>query len=149
MTSNQWLFWLVLAIVSLILELSSGTFFILCVAIGAFCGMIAAIITLPFWAQVLVFAILSVASVYWVRPFILNNLHKEDHERLSNAEAIIGRVGTVTETIPAGGYGRVKVDGDEWKALSANGEEITVGKRTKILKLDSIIVTVEVSDNED
>ena len=34
-TSNLWLIWVIISIVCLILELSSGDFFILCFAIGA------------------------------------------------------------------------------------------------------------------
>ena len=56
---------------------------------------------------------------------------------------MIGREGKVTDTIEAGGYGRVKVDGDSWKAQSVDGMEIDSGAAVRILRLDSIIVTVE------
>ena len=35
LTSNLWLIWIIISILCLILELSSGDFFILCFAIGA------------------------------------------------------------------------------------------------------------------
>ena len=56
---------------------------------------------------------------------------------------MIGREGRVTEDIEAGGYGRVAVDGDDWKALSADGNAISKGTRVRITKMDSIIATVE------
>lgn len=98
--SNMWLFWIVIAVVSLILELSSGTFFIMCFAIGAVFSMIFSFFAIPFWIQVLVFALSSAACIFWVRPFALKYLHKGEDVRVSlNAEALIGRVGRVSETI--------------------------------------------------
>ena len=49
----------------------------------------------------------------------------------------------MTDAIEAGGYGRVKIDGDSWKAQSIDGTEIDSGAAVRILRLDSIIVTVE------
>ena len=87
----------------------------------------------------------SALCIFFVRPIALKYLHKHD-ERLSNAEALIGREGRVTQTIEAGDYGRVAVDGDDWKARSATGERIAKETRVRIVKLDSIIVTVEPLD---
>ena len=41
-SSNLWLIWVIISIVCLILELSSGDFFILCFAIGAAASAIVA-----------------------------------------------------------------------------------------------------------
>ncbi len=46
-----------------------------------------------------------------VRPIALKYLHQGTDKRLSNVDALIGREGKVTDTIEAGGYGRVKIDG--------------------------------------
>ena len=59
-----------------------------------------------------------------------------------NADAIIGRTGSVSQAIAANGYGRVALDGDDWKAQSADGQPIAAGTRVRIVGRESIIVTV-------
>ena len=61
----------------------------------------------------------------------------------TNADALIGRQAIVSEDIKPVVGGRVKVDGDDWKAVTADGKSIEAGKVVKILKLDSVILTVE------
>ncbi len=58
-------------------------------------------------------------------------------------DALIGREGKVTDRIEAGGYGRVKIDGDSWKAKSVDGLDIMEGVDVRILRLESIIAIVE------
>jgi membrane protein implicated in regulation of membrane protease activity len=141
--NNLWLFWLIIAIVSLILELSSGTFFIMCFAIGSIITIFCTLLGIPFWSQVLLFAIFSTLSIYWVRPLAIKYLHSSKKERLSNADALISREGIVSETIEQNGYGRVKVDGDDWKAKSIDGNEIAKGTTVEIVNIESIIITVK------
>ncbi len=142
-TSNLWLIWVIISIVCLILELSSGDFFILCFAIGsAFSAILAGCGASLTW-QILMFAVISALSLFLVRPALLMKLHKPTMERLSNAEAVVGQEGRVSETIEANGYGRVAIDGDDWKALSADGSAIAKDTRVRVVKIDSIIITVE------
>jgi membrane protein implicated in regulation of membrane protease activity len=144
LTSNLWLFWTIIGVVCLILELSSGTFFILCFAIGAVFSLISSLVGITsFGLQVLIFSVFSALSIFFVRPFALKYLHKGEDKRLSNADAIIGRIGTVSQDIVANGFGRVQIDGDDWKAVSIDGLPIASGEKVEIVKLDSIIVTVK------
>ena len=142
-TSNLWLIWVIISIVCLILELSSGDFFILCFAIGAAIAAVIAGCGLSLTWQIVLFALVSALSLLLVRPTLIKKLHKPQRERLSNAEAVIGQIGRVSETIEAGGYGRVAIDGDDWKALSADGALIEKGTRVRVAMMDSIILTVE------
>ena len=146
LTTNLWLIWVIISIVCLILELSSGDFFILCFAIGAAASAIVAGCGLSITWQVIIFAIVSALSLLLVRPALIKKLHKPHNERLSNAEAMVGQQGRVSERIEAGGYGRVAIDGDDWKALSADGSTIEKDTRVRVVKMDSIIVTVEPID---
>jgi membrane protein implicated in regulation of membrane protease activity len=146
LTSNLWLIWIIISIVCLILELSSGDFFILCFAIGAAFSAIVAGCGASLTWQIILFAVVSALSLLLVRPALLKKLHKPHNERLSNAEALIGREGRVTEAIEANGYGRVAIDGDDWKALSADGGALASGTRVRVVSMDSIIVTVTAVD---
>ena len=142
-SSNLWLIWVIISIVCLILELSSGDFFILCFAIGAAASAIIAGCGANLTWQIIIFAVVSALSLLLVRPALLKKLHKPHRERLSNAEAMIGQKGRVSEPIEAGGYGRVAIDGDDWKARSVDGSAIDKDVRVRVVKMDSIILTVE------
>ena len=142
-TSNLWLIWVIISIVCLILELTSGDCFILCFSIGAAVSAIFAGCGANLTVQIITFAVVSALSLLLVRPALLRKLHKPNRERLSNAEAMIGQQGRVSEAIEAGGYGRVAIDGDDWKALSADGSAIDKGTTVRVVKMDSIILTVE------
>lgn len=142
-STNVWLIWVIVSIICLILELSSGDFFILCFAIGAAVAAIVAGCGLTVTWQIIIFAVVSALSLLLVRPALVKKLHKPHRERLSNAEAMIGQQGRVSEAIEAGGYGRVAIDGDDWKALSADGSAIDKGTTVRVVKMDSIILTVE------
>lgn len=140
---NLWQMWLLLSIILLVLELSSGDFFIMCFSIGAACATIAAAFGLGFYGGLIVFAVCSVLCIFFVRPFALKYLHRNEEHRPSNADALMGAVGRVSENIEENGYGRVAIDGDDWKAVSANGEAIAVGEKVKVVGRESIIITVE------
>lgn len=139
---NLWLFWTLICVLALILEVSSGTFYLMCFAIGAAGAIVFSLFAIPFWAQVLTFIIISAISVFAVRPFVVKYLHPEDRERVSNADALIGREGLVIEPIVAGESGYVRIDGDEWKAVTGDGEPVELGAKVKVVGRESIIVTV-------
>lgn len=141
--NNLWLLWLVVAIVCLIVELSSFDFFVTCFAIGALGGMLGALCGLPLWAQGLIWAIVSVLSLWFVRPSLIRRLHSTGEERSSNADALVGKQGVVIEAIPAEGHGYVKIDGDEWRSLSADGQPIEKGTRVRVVSRASLVMTVE------
>ncbi len=146
-TTNIWLLWFIASLVLMSLELTSGDFYIICFAFGALASIIAALIGLPFWVQVLVWVCASLLCLFFVRPPLVKHLHGNMKERKSNADALIGKHGKVTETIPANGHGYVKIDGDEWRSISADGQEIPAGTTVQVVSRDSIILTVDVIHN--
>ena len=142
-SANLWQLWAILAVVCLIVELMTGGFFIICFAIGA---VAAALSTLcgGLALQVVVFIIFSAVSVFMVRPFALRYLHENKPAPKSNADALLGRVGRVSETIVAGGFGRVAIDGDDWKAKATGTDtDIAEGSLVQVTGRESIIIDVE------
>ena len=139
---NLWLFWAIAAVLCLIAELLTGGFFILCFAIGAAVAAVLSLL-LGFNMQLAVFAVVSVLCIFFVRPFALRYLHRDDDHRVSNADAILGKIGMVSQLIEADGYGRVAIDGDDWKAQAQNDEEIERGTKVMVTGRDSLIITVK------
>ncbi|MCD8296584.1 MAG: NfeD family protein [Prevotella sp.] len=142
--ANLWQMWVLIAVLCLILELTNGDFYVMCFAIGAaFTTIVSAIGIMGFYAQLVVFVICSVLCIFFVRPFALKYLHGKHKERLSNADALIGQIGRVSETIVDGGFGRVAIDGDDWKAVSSDGSCIDKDVKVRVVGRESIIITVE------
>lgn len=142
LSENLWQVWGVIAVLGLILELSSGDFFIMCFAIGAVGAAIAAPFT-TFYVQLAVFGIVTALSIFQVRPFALRYLHRDEQKRVSNAEALIGRVGRVDAPIVKGRAGYVAIDGDVWKAVNREAADIPVGTRVRVVARESTVLTVE------
>lgn len=142
LSGNMWLAWALVAVACLIVELSAGDFFVMCFAIGA--AVTALVAPVGGWyVQLAVFAAASALCVFFVRPFALRYLHRHDEGRVSNADALIGKEGRVTELIPAGGAGRVSVGGDDWKAVSVETTDLAVGTPIRVVDRDSVVVKVE------
>lgn len=112
LASNLWLVWTVVMLVCLILEVSSGDFFITCFAIGALITIFPALLGVPLWAQILVWAVCSVLSIKLVRPCLLRLLHKGGEHRLSNADAPSGKWGKLARRYPPKELA-VQLDGDD------------------------------------
>lgn len=140
--NNLWQVWAAVAVLFLIVELCSGGFFIVCFAFGAVFAALCAAFGGGFIWQMAFFAVFSAIGVFGLRPFALKFLHESRDVRVSNADALYGRIGTVSQDIEAGGYGRVAIDGDDWKAEAADGQSIAAGERVKVVDRESIIIKV-------
>ena len=147
LSNNVWLVWIFVSIICLIIELGSGDLFLLCFAIGALGGSVAAALGWGIIPQLIVMAICTLLSIFFVRPVALKYLHRHDDNRVSNADALLGRKGKVTQTISAGGFGRVAIDGDDWKSVSDDGRPIERGTKVEVVGRESIILTVRKVDN--
>ena len=149
LSENLWLLWTLVCVLALILEVSSGTFYLLCFAVGAAVAIVSSFFGIALWAQVLVFVIFSCLCVFCVRPVVVRYLHSDRRNRKSNAESLLGREGVVIEPITAENPGYVKIDGDAWRAVSKDGSNIDKGAIVKVVARESIVVTVEVAAEED
>ena len=143
LAQHLWQMWAVVAVVCLILELMAGDFFIICFSIGAVFAAVAAAFGLGFYSQLVAFAVFTLISLFWVRPFAKRYLRKGEDNRVSNADALLGRQGRVVETVEADGFGRVQIDGDIWKAVTKESADIPEGSNVRVIDRKSTIITVE------
>lgn len=137
--------WLIAAIVLVIVEILTAGFGSICFAVGAALAALAAGLGVGSIAwQIAIFAAVSLLTFIFLRPIVVRFLDKKSKDVKTNAEALIGRKGIVSERIDASQHtGRVAIDGDDWKAVSADGSVIDKGNEVEIVKLDSIILTVK------
>ena len=142
LAQHLWQMWAVVAVICLILELTAGDFFIICFSIGSVFAAITAALGGGIYLQLLMFAVFTLISLFWVRPFAQRYLHKGEDNRVSNADALMGRQGRVVETVKADGFGRVQIDGDIWKAVTNEPADIPEGRNVRVVGRESTIITV-------
>ena len=140
---HLWQVWAVVAVLCLIMELMAGDFFIICFAFGAMAAAVVAAFGLNGYIQLLAFAVFTLVFLFWFRPLARRYLHKGEDNRVSNADALLGRQGRVVETVKAGGYGRVQIDGDIWKAVTLGENDIPEGTTVTVTDRASTIITVD------
>lgn len=137
-----WHIWIIVALVLVIIEIFTSGFAVICLAVGAVGGSIAAACDCSFKIQLLAFAIASFVALLLVRPLLLRFFPKEEKVK-TNASAMVGRRGVVCNAIEGVEGGRVVIDGVDWKALSANGEDIAQGEKVEIVEIDSVVLIVK------
>lgn len=140
---HWWQLWAVVAVACLILEMMAGDFFIICFSIGSLFAALVAAMGGGIYLQLTAFAIFTLVCLFWLRPFAKRYLHRGEDVRISNADALLGRKGRVVETVKAGGYGRVQIDGDVWKAVTTGERDIPEGTTVTVTDRASTIITVE------
>lgn len=140
---HWWQLWAVVAVICLILEMMAGDFFIICFSIGSLFAALVAAMGGGIYLQLTAFAIFTLVCLFWLRPFAKRYLHRGEDVRISNADALLGRKGRVVETVKAGGYGRVQIDGDVWKAVTTGERDIPEGTTVTVTDRASTIITVE------
>ena len=143
LTQNVWLIWILISVICLIIELGSGDLFVLCFAIGGLAASLTAAVGLGLVPQLIAMALCALLSIYFVRPVALRYLHRNDENKVSNADAILGKTGQVTQAIEKGGYGRVSAGGNDWKAKAADGQGTETGTKVRVVARESIVITVE------
>ena len=140
-----WQIWLLIAAVFVVIEIFTSGFAVACFSVGCVCGAILAACDLSWTWQVVAFAIGTFLAFVLIRPVVMKYLDKKtnnDHIK-TNMDNIIGKTAVVTERIEDNGYGRVKIDGDDWKAQTTDGTSAEVGEHVKIESYESIILTVK------
>lgn len=136
----NWQIWIIIAIAMLIIEVFTTTFFFISLAAGAFGAALASLFGSPLEIQLLFAAVFTLISFVWARPFI----QRFSKRHLTNTDALIGQHGRVSERIDTTtGSGRVKLGGDDWKAVSIDNIVLEAGSQVEIIRVDSTILHVK------
>lgn len=139
-----WQIWLLVAAVFVIIEIFTSGFAVACFSVGCVFGAILAACELSLTWQVVAFAVGTFLAFIFIRPFVMKIIEKRTNgsDVKTNMDSIIGKTAVVTERIEEGGYGRGKIDGDDWKAQTVDGTAAEVGQKVIIESFESIILTV-------
>lgn len=139
-----WQIWILVALVFVIVEFFTSGFAVACFSVGALASAVVALCGGSLLWQIAFFAMLSLLALIFVRPLVVKVFLKKGKGVQTNADALVGKICQVSETVdPVEGKGRVTIDGDSWKAVSADGGVIEKGSRVEVVSVNSIILTVK------
>ena len=116
-------FWLILFVVLLIIEIFTMGLTTIWFAGGALVAFILAFVGFTLPVQIIAFLLVSVLLVVLTRPIAVKYFNREREK--TNAESLIGQKAVVIEPIDTiHGLGRVEVNGMEWSAKTDEIKEI-------------------------
>ncbi|MDI3270182.1 MAG: NfeD family protein [Bacillota bacterium] len=134
------LFWWVLGFLLSLLELLSGDFILLSLGIAALSAGVAASGGLSLPWTLATFSAVALLFLVSVRPFLRRLLYRKPYTP-TNAEALIGATGYVTQAIGRETRGRVRVDGQDWAARAEN--DLPEGTPVRVLRFSGVTLWVE------
>jgi membrane protein implicated in regulation of membrane protease activity len=132
---HLWETWLALSIGLGLAEMFSLDLILAMLAAGAVIGMVAALLGLPVFVQVLAALAASTAMLAFVRPAFVKRLHGGPELSLGHGK-LVGTRGLVTEEITGLAPGRIKAGGELWTALPYDENlRIAPGETVEILQI--------------
>ena len=117
------IFWLVLFVILLIIEILTMGLTTIWFAGGALVAFILAFVGFELPVQIIAFLLVSIGLLILTRPIALKFFNQERQK--TNAESLIGQKAVVLETIDTlHGVGRVEVNGMEWSAKTDDSDSV-------------------------
>lgn len=136
------IFWLVLLIIAIVIEVLTMGLTSIWFAGGALVSILAALLNAPIWLQVILFFGVSLLLLFFTRPIAVKYFNK-DRVR-TNVESLVGRQAIVTSEIDnLQGIGQVTVGSQEWSARSVDeGQRIPVGSVVIVTSISGVKLMV-------
>lgn len=134
------LFWWALGILLSLMEVLSGEFILVSLGIAALAAGVAAYLGASLPWTLATFSAVAVLFLLSVRPFLRRLFFRASYTP-TNAEALIGRIGYVTQAIGEGRPGRIQVDGQDWAARAE--ADLPEGTVVRVVALKGVTLWVE------
>ena len=135
------LIWIFIAIIFVMLELITTTFFLVWFGLGSIVAAILNYFGFDIYVQLLGFIIVSTILILSTRKFA-NKITPESSKK-TTAERLIGKTAKILRQIDENTY-VVRVAGEEWSAHT--NDSVDVDDVVKIVGINSIILVIEKID---
>lgn len=139
-----WVLWFVVAAIFFVIEILTPTFFIACFGVGALAAMIVALISAgksP-GAQLAAFAFASFASFLALRP-LARKIKARRSAIDTNVNSLSKEIAIVVRDVGVGtNEGEVRIRGDFWRAVSADGRVFRKDEFVKVSRIDGTLLYV-------
>lgn len=143
--SNMVIFWLVLLIIAIAVEVLTLGLTSIWFAGGALVAILLSLFNLPVVLQVAVFLVVSLVLLVFTRPIAVKYFNK--NRAKTNVESLIGRQAIVISEIDnIQGIGQVTVGGQEWSARSADDKkQFQIGEVVEVVAINGVKLIVKTS----
>ncbi len=133
---EDWLLWLILAVVFGVGEIVTLGFFLAPFAGGAAVAAVVSAVGAPFVAALAVFLVISVILLAALRRLARSHLRTPPQIRTGTA-ALVGKSATVLERVANNeGVGCVRIDGEVWTARAyMDDETYEAGTRVQVVEI--------------
>lgn len=130
-----WMWWVLLAAACVVIEIFTAGFFVLWFGVGAAAAAVVAWMELSGTWQGVTFVVVSGVCVALSRPFA-KRIMKEEGIKVG-PDRLLEKEGIVLENIDMdAGSGKVRVENEEWRAISEEGEIIEAGAKIQVLRIE-------------
>lgn len=127
MEQYMWAIWLGVFVISIIVEALTAEIVSIFFAAGSVIALIISFIPgVTWWIELIVFVVISAATLLGLRPLVNKLLNKE--KRLTNVDEMIGKKGVMIKGCDELNYGEIKVNGVIWTAVSED-EKIAINEK--------------------
>jgi membrane protein implicated in regulation of membrane protease activity len=144
---NWWALWLSAFLAFAVIEMITLDLFFIMLGGGTLAAMVADFAGADPWLQIVVFCVVSLLMIAFVRPVALSHLKKGPSEQRSNVDRLIGEQAVVMESVSSDG-GLVKIGGDIWSARSAAGV-LPAGQKVVVAAIDGATAVVSAASDAD
>jgi len=144
---TDWMVWWLLAGLAIVLELLTGTFFLLMLAVGLVAGALAAHAGLGLTGQLLTAAIVGGGAVALWQRWRARHPIQAPPERNPDINLDIGQT-LVVERWPADGWAQVRYRGANWSVQLQPGTSPSVHSRYRIVQVHGNTLIVQALDPE-
>lgn len=137
---NWWALWLTAFLAFAVIEMITLDLFFIMLGGGTLAALVADFAGADLWLQIVVFCVVSLLMIAFVRPVALSHLKKGPADQRTNIDRLIGEQALVMEAVSSTG-GLVKIGGDVWSARSAGGV-LPAGQKAVVSAIDGATAVV-------
>ncbi|MDY5213217.1 NfeD family protein [Intestinibacter sp.] len=145
MSINIGTFWFIVAIIFGVGELMTTSLTLIWFSIGALVSMILSPFIESVLIQAIIFAIISIVLLVIATKYLVDRDKNVKYN--TNLQGIISQKGIVVQDIEPYEVGIVKLNGEEWSAISKDKVKIEKGKIVEVIQIEGVkLIVREVSN---
>ena len=143
-----WIIWLIAAVIFFIGEVLTEGFCLLWFSVASLVALLFTLFTDNIFVQFGIFLLVSLILLFSTRKLTQNFLNSRKKVE-SNVNALIGQKARIIEEIDQiEGFGKVKINGEVWKAILANpSDTFELGETVVIKDIDGVKLIIEKENN--
>ncbi len=134
--------WLIACGIFMFIEILTTGFLIFWLGVGAFIAFIAASLGANLLLQVIIFGVVSSLLIIFMKPILDKFVTINNNP--TNKDALLGKEAIVVSNFDAlTKKGQVKLEGEIWTAIIESQDEVKVGQKVIVDKIDGVKLVVK------